>query len=289
MICPGDDRPFCADRRAFLLASATWASTTWASSAWLLGARPRRASGPPPPPRHAALHLYTRPLLRARHAAVVRMALAQRAAAHTSGWEQGADGKPVLAVGPVRDRAAHWRRDQKVKPIDRAWPFAAVLEFDGSHKAVAYVDWFRRAHDSRSPDSWMLDPNLGYVEHINREVVCHRDARFHYLALVDTPTGSHVGHSDLVVRARVDWADGASARKGWWLWFEAKNDRSVTAWTAPQVPLVDWRVVRQTPKLGIVETAPVDDRERQLAPMGTSEVFEFPEMPLGLQPCRGDG
>lgn len=253
------------------------------ASAALLVARPAAAA-----PRHAALYLYTRPLLRPRHAEVVRLALQRRADAHTSGWERR-DGKPVLAVGPVRNGAAHWRGETLIKPMPRAWPFAAVLEYDGSGKPLAFVDWFRRARGNQSPGAWMLDPNLGYVDHINAEVVCHRDERFSYLALVDTPTGSHVGGSELVIRARVDWADGASVRKGWWVWFDSPDDQRVEAWTAPQVPLVDWRVTRETPSLGIAATAPVDDRERELAPWGTDTVFRFPAMPPGLQPCRGDG
>lgn len=263
-----------------------WLAT--AAGTWLLAAETAASAGRRvAPPRHAALHVYSRPLVRPRHAAVLGRALARRAEVHTSGWAEGTDGLPILAVGPVHERGAHWHGTKKVKPMRPVWPFAAVLEFDGRGKGVAYVDWFRRARGSTSPGGWLLDPNLGYVDHINAEVVCDRDERWHYLALVDTPTGGHVGGSELVVRARVDWADGTSVRKGWWLWFDAPDDRPPDTWTAPQIPLVDWRVVGETPRLGIVATAPVEDRERELSPWGTKEVFRFPAMPPGLQPCRG--
>lgn len=81
----------------------------------------------------------------------MRKALLRRAEVHTSGWQEK-NGKPVVAVGPVREGAAHWHRDEKVKPMPAAWPFAAVLEYDGEGKPEAYVDWFRRAKDSGSAD-----------------------------------------------------------------------------------------------------------------------------------------
>jgi len=37
------------------------------------------------PAQHAALHLYTKPLFRPRHAAIVAAALQRRSEAHTSG------------------------------------------------------------------------------------------------------------------------------------------------------------------------------------------------------------
>ena len=93
---------------------------------------------------HAALYLYTRPLFRQRHAAIVHQALVRRAAVHTSGWEKRG-GKPVLAVGPVNRNAGFWHGEKLVKNIPRTWPFVAVLEYDRTGKPEAFIDWFRRA------------------------------------------------------------------------------------------------------------------------------------------------
>jgi len=265
------------DRRQFLAAVPALCTVR----AWC------NAPAPPIPPHpHAALFLYTEPKLRSRHTAIVQQALQQRSRAHTSGW-QDVDGKPKLALGAVNQRARFWSGEVKGKAIDRTWPFAAVLEYDGSGQPLAYLDCFRRAHDSSSDDGWLLDPGVGYVEHHNAQIVASQDDRFAYLAVPDTPTGGHVGDTEFVIRARVRWADGRTAQLGWWLWFDAGKNRKVAEWRAQQVPLVDWRVTESTPKLGATAVASVADPDRELAVWGTDRVFRFPVIPAGLTPGRG--
>jgi hypothetical protein len=239
-------------------------------------------AGPAP---HAALHLYTKPLLRPRHAAIVAGALQQRAAAHTSGWENKG-GKPVLAIGPVKGHAAHWHGDTLVKDMDRVWPFVAVLEYDGAGKPVAFLDCFRRARGSAA--NWILDPGTDYANHINKEVVHAQAGSLSLMAVPDTPTGDVIQAQEFCVRARVDWGDGAVVR-GWWFWFDAPVAKTAKEWRCVATPLVDWRVVKVTAKAGVVETAPLGNRARELAVWGTDTVFTFPEMPAGLDPGRGRG
>lgn len=261
------------DRREFLqLSSALFAAP-------LL---PQRPTHP-----HAALYLYTRPRFRPRHAALVQQALQRRAGAHTSGW-QTRDGRPVIAIGPVNASVNFWKRTGEIgKDIGRAWPFVAVLEYDGAGQPEAFVDWFRRPRNSNSDDGWLLDPGVGYVDHINAEVVTGLDPQWCYLAVPDTPTGSHVGDSEFLIRARVRWADGRAARLGWWIWFEAPKARRTDDWFVEQTPLCDWRVAKSLPKLGAVDVGGLDDPERHLAVWGTDRVFTLPVMPAGLTPGRG--
>ena len=87
----------------------------------------RSPFAPASPPPHAELVLYTRPLLRPRHARLVQQALERRAAAHTSGFAVR-DGKRVIEIGPVNDNAALWHGAELVKTIARTWPFVAVLD-----------------------------------------------------------------------------------------------------------------------------------------------------------------
>lgn len=261
------------DRRGFMLAGAI-----------ALRADPFARSALLPAP-HAALHIYTRPRLLARHAKIVAAAIERRVAAHTSGWRRDG-GAPQFMLGPVRDGAGHWKQVTWVKPIDRAWPFAAVLEYDPRGEPEAYVDWFRRADDAQADDGWMLDPGVGYVEHINAELATSRDEHLAYLGLVDTPTGGHVGGSQFVVRARVRWADQRRVQTGWWLRFEVDRGRGEVHWRVLQAPLVDWRVTKTHPKLGIVATAPVADPDRELAVWASERVFRFPAMPVGLTAGR---
>lgn len=235
---------------------------------------------------HVALHIYTRPLFRQRHAAIVQQALEQRAVAHSSGWENR-NGKPVLAVGPVGRNAGYWHGQRLGKRISRTWPFVAVLEYEGTGKPRAFIDWFRRTRGSRSDDAWHLDPNRDYVNHINEEMVTSQDDRWNYIAVPDTPTGTYVGTAEFAIRARVSWADGRRAQLGWWVWFDAPRGARVTDWQVEQTPLVDWRVSESKAKLGAVETAAVADPDRELAVWGTSTVFRFPPMLPGLTPGLG--
>lgn len=261
------------DRREFL------AGTSALFAARLLPQRPVHP--------HAALYLYTRPLFRPRHAALVPQALQRRAQAHTSAF-QIRDGKPVLEVGPVNTRVRFWKKTGDVgKEIGRAWPLVAVLEYDGAGKPEAFVDWFRRDGDSTSDDGWLLDPGTGYVEHMNAQVVTAEDAEWCYLAMPDTPTDSHVTTSEFALRGRVRWADGSEARLGWWLRFDTPKTRKPDDWQVEQTMLCDWRVTVSKPKLGAVDVGPLDDPARQLAVWGSDRVFTFPAMPPGLEPGRG--
>ncbi len=264
------------DRREFL-ASLPIVSL-WASHGESAGA------GSEPP--HAALFVYTEARFRARHTAVVASALQQRWRAHTSGWQRVA-GKPRLEVGPVSDSAGQWHGDEFVKAIDRTWPFVVVLEYHGEDAPEAYLDCFRRAAGQNGDDGWLLDPGVGYAEHHNAQIVPAQDNRFAYLAVPDTPTGSYVGGGEFVIRARVRWANGQRAQVGWWLSFEAPKGQDVAKWRAVQQPLVDWRVVASTPKLGATQVAPVADLDRELAVWGTDRVLRFPAIPPGLTPGRG--
>jgi hypothetical protein len=252
-------------------------------SAWSLH-RPRPGAGSAHP--HAALLVYTEARFRARHATVVAKALQQRWRAHTSGWQR-VDGKPRLEVGPVSESAGQWHGDELVKAIDRTWPFVVVLEYHGEGAPEAYLDCFRRPVGQKGDDGWLLDPGVGYVEHHNAQIVTAQDDRSAYLAVPDTPTGSHVGGSEYVIRARVRWADGRRAQLGWWMSFDAPKGEDVARWRANQVSLVDWRVVASTPKLGATQVAPVDDPDRELAVWGTDRVLRFPAIPPGVTPGRG--
>jgi hypothetical protein len=237
--------------------------------------------------RHAAVHLYTRPRLLPRHAAIVQQALVRRAAAHTSAF-QLERGKPLLAIGPVNQNVWFWKKDgSQGKQIERAWPLVAVVEYDGDGGPEVYLDWFRRARHASTDDGWLLDPGVGYAEHINAETVTGLDDRLCYLAVPDTPTGSYLGDSEFVVRARLRWQDGETVALGWWFWFEAPKAKTTDDWYVEQIPLADWRVTKSTRKLGACDTGPLADPARQLAVWGTEQVFTFPTMPTGLVSGRG--
>jgi hypothetical protein len=250
--------------------------------------RPCLGLGGGEPPPHAALYVYTQPLVRERHRAIAQRALERRSAAHPSGFAEH-DGKPLLAIGPVPKDAAYWHGAEKVKDVPRAWPFVAVLEYAGEGKPLAYVDWFRRAADARAADGWLADPGVDYAGHHNAQLVTGQDDRWCYLAVPDAPTGDYVGGAQFALRARVAWADGRRVQKGWWLHFDAPAGKPASAWSAAATPLVDWRVTQSKPSRGAVDVAPVDDPDRELAVLGTEEVFRFPPVPAGVTPGRGRG
>jgi len=237
------------------------------------------------PHPHAAVFVYTRPPVRARHEKVVRLALEKRHAAHTSGWQRTDDG-PLVAIGPVNQKAGFWHGDELVKSIPRTWPMVAVLEYAPAGGATALLDCFRRVEGRRDDDGWMLDPTVGFVAHHNAQVVTDRDDTFHYLAIPDTPTGGHVGNSEFVHRGRVSWSGGATATVGVWTRLHAPKTRGVAPWHAVQVPLVDWCVAETTRSKGATAVSAVEDPTRQLAVWATARVFEFPVVPPGLTPGR---
>lgn len=241
----------------------------------------------PAAPRYAAVFVYSQPRVRPRHQDLVQQALELRAAVHTSGWAIGKRQEPRLAIGPVRGNAAQFHEDKLVTLVDKAWPFVIVLEYDADGEPRAHLDWFRRAADSSDPTAWLLDPGIGYAEHINAELVTAQSGRLGMLALADTPTGSYVGSAQWAVRGRVRWQDGSRTQKGWWLELDAPMARRVELWHMTQAPLVDWRVVEEQKERGILATAPVENPDRELAVLGTRTVFRFPEMPPGLTAGRG--
>lgn len=240
-------------------------------------------------PHHAALFVYTRGFVRPRHVAVVEKALRQRAAAHTSGFGLRR-GKPVLALGPVSGTVRHFKGERITNTVWAAWPFVAVVEFalDGDPKAT--IDWLRRKRHSRDPGAWFLDPAGTYVEHINAEVVCHRDARYGYMAVVDTPTGDVIATNEFCIRARVDWAAdtsgarGRTSRLGWWVRFDTSRSVEPRDWVEILEPLVDWRTARKAAR-GVLEVEPVGDPQRELAVWGSGSVQRFPVIPAGMRPC----
>ena len=238
------------------------------------------------PHPHAAVFVYTREPIRPRHRKVVAAALRQRHAAHTSGWQR-VDRKPRLAVGPVNRRAGFWHQDELVKNIPRTWPMVAVFEYTSAGRPQAQLDCFRRVRGRRGDDGWMLDPGVGFVAHHNAQFVTAHDDRLSYLAVPDTPTGSHVGGSEFVHRGRVRWADGTRAAIGVWTLLEAPKTRTTERWHAVQTPLVDWFVSDRSRSLGARELRAVADLERELSPWGTDRVFRFPEIPAGLLVAGG--
>ncbi|MFN3242485.1 MAG: hypothetical protein ACE37K_13360 [Planctomycetota bacterium] len=236
--------------------------------------------------RHAAVYVYANGPVRPRHRKVVEKALLQRHAAHTSGWQK-VDGKPRIAIGPVNRSAGFWHQDEIVKNIPRTWPMVAVLEYATDGKPAAQLDCFRRVRGRRGDDGWMLDPTVGFVAHHNAQLVTDRDDDFSYLAVPDTPTGSHVGGSEFVHRGRVRWADGQRASVGVWTLLEAPRSRTTARWHAVQTALVDWRIAEQSRSLGVRAVRAVADLDRELSPWGTERVFRFPEIPPGLFVARG--
>lgn len=244
---------------------------------------PERSTAPHP---HAALFVYTQEPVRERHRAIVAAALAKRHAAHTSGWQRQGDG-PKLAIGPVNQRAGFWHREELVKAIDRTWPFVVVLEYEPNGRPEAYLDCARRARGRADDDGWMLDPSIGFVEHHNAQFVTGGDERFAYLAVPDTPTGGHVAGSEFLHRGRVRWADGSAASLGVVTWFDAPKAATTDDWHSVQMPLVPWRVLDSSPRLGAVAVGGVADPDRELAAWGTTRVLRLPEIPPGLTAGRG--
>jgi len=233
----------------------------------------------PPPPR-LAVYVYTRPLIRPRHRQVVADALARRKEAHTSGWANDG-GRPRVAIGPVQRGAAHWRGDRHIKNMGRAWPFVVVVEYPRAGGPQVWLDWFRRAVSQRGDDGWILDPSIGYVEHMNAQIACGGDDTTGLLACADTPTGDVVGGQEFALRARGRWADGAVHAAGWWMWFVAPPRVDTDDWFVERHPLSLRRVVDRERR-----TAAVEDPDRELAVKNTPRVFRFPRVPDGVVPCR---
>tara|TARA_R110002072_G_scaffold302499_1_gene485905 strand:- start:70896 stop:72626 length:1731 start_codon:yes stop_codon:yes gene_type:complete len=238
------------------------------------------------PHHHAAVFVYTRGPVRERHREIVQKALKQRHAAHTSGWQR-VDGKPLLSIGPVNKAAGFWHGDALQKRIPRTWPMVAVLEYASAGAPTAYLDCFRRTTGRDGDKGWMLDPGVGFVPHHNAQLVTDHDKNLSYLAVPDTPTGSHVGGSEFVHRGRVTWKDGAVASVGMLTLLLAPKAKTVAAWHSQQTPLVDWFVSSSTKGAGIKQVRAVEDLQRELCYWGTSRVFRFPEIPDGLRAGRG--
>lgn len=247
-----------------------------------------RADGPAERPTHprAAMFVYGRDPVLPRHRRVVDAALAARAASLTSAFRT-VDGAPKVALGPVERGANFWKRGRLGKPIDHAWPFVVVLEYELAGGPQAFVDCFRRATGSRHDGGWMLDPNVGYVEHHNLQLATDRDERFGYVAVPDTPTGTHVGGSEFVHRGRVQWADGRVAYLGVWTQLEPLRQRPEAEWEAQHRWLVDWRVTARSAAAGATGCGPLQRPARELAIWGTSRVLDLPEVPVGVRAGTG--
>lgn len=234
---------------------------------------------------HAAVYVYTCEPIRPRHRKIVQKALAQRHAAHTSGWRR-VEKKPLLAVGPVNRAAGFWHGNVLVKNIPRTWPMVAVFEYVGVDKPTAYLDCFRRVTGRAGDGGWMLDPGVGFVAHHNAQFVTDKDDRYHYLAVPDTPTGSHVSGSEFVHRGRVTWQGGRQACVGVLTVLAAPKTKTVATWHATHRQLVDWLVQDRSKKAGITEVGSITDLERDLAAWGTRRVFHLPRIPPGLTAGR---
>lgn len=247
-----------------------------------------RGDGPTERPTHprAAMFVYVREPVLPRHRRVVDAALAARAASLTSAFRT-VDNAPKVALGPVERGANFWKRGRLGKPIDHAWPFVVVLEYELAGGPQAFVDCFRRATGSRHDGGWMLDPNVGYVEHHNLQLATDRDERFGYVAVPDTPTGTHVGGSEFVHRGCVQWADGRVARLGVWTQLEPLRQRPEAQWEAQHRWLVDWRVTARSAAAGASGCGPLARPERELAIWGTSRVLDLPEVPVGVRAGAG--
>lgn len=252
------------------------------------GGRGKPAEGTKARPSHphAAIFVYTRQPVADRHRKVVVAALAARAATLTSAFRT-VDGGPVVELGPVDDHVNFWKRGRLGKSIDHAWPFVVVLEYALDGQPEAYLDCFRRGAGPRHDGGWMLDPNLDFVAHHNAQIATDQDERFGYVAIPDTPTGTHVGQTEFVHRGRVRWADGRQARLGVWTRLEPVRRPPVDAWGATHRWLVDWRVTDRSKAGGITGCGPLLDPERTLAIWGTARVLDFPEVPSGMRAGRG--
>lgn len=237
------------------------------------------------PHPHAALYAYVREPVPERHRAVVKQALAMRAAELTSGFADD-DGRPRVALGPVNVRTYFWHGDERSKQIDRAWPFVVVLEYDPVDAPEAVLECFRRVRGRKDDDGWMIDPGQGFVEHHNAQIATARGDRFAYLAIPDTPTGTRIAESEFVHRARVRWKDGREAVLGLRTVLEAFSSASTEGWSAAVEPLVDWRVAASSDALGVTATTRLDDLGDELSPFATKRVFNLPEVPVGLRVGR---
>jgi len=247
-------------------------------------ARDQPAARPTHP--HAAMFVYVREPVLPRHRRVVDAALAVRAASLTSGFRT-VDNAPQVVLGPVERGANFWKRGSLGKPIDHSWPFVVVLEYELAGGPQAFVDCFRRATGSRHDGGWMLDPNVDFVAHHNKQLATDQDDRFGYVAIPDTPTGIHVGGSEFVHRGRVQWADGRVARLGVWTVLEPQHQRPEAQWAAQHRWLVDWRVTARAAAAGATGCGPLLRPERELAIWGTSRVFDLPEVPAGVRAGTG--
>lgn len=247
-----------------------------------------RGDGPAERPTHprAAMFVYVRDPVLPRHRRVVDAALAARAASLTSAFRT-VDNAPQVALGPVERGANFWKRGRLGKPIDHAWPFVVVLEYELAGGPQAFVDCFRRATGSRHDGGWLLDPNVGYVEHHNLQLATEQDERFGYVAIPDTPTGTHVGGSEFVHRGRVQWADGRVAHLGVWTQLEPLRQRDEVEWEAQHRWLVDWRVTSRSASAGATDCGPLARPERELAIWGTPRVLDLPEVPMGVRAGTG--
>ena len=250
----------------------------------------KRPPGDPPAPRpthpSASMYVYVREPVRPRHRRVVDAALAARAASLTSAFRT-VDNAPQIALGPVERGANFWKRGRLGKPIDHAWPFVVVLEYELAGGPQAFVDCFRRATGSRHDGGWMLDPNVDFVAHHDKQLATDQDDRFGYVAIPDTPTGTHVGGSEFVHRGRVQWADGRVARLGVWTLLEPQHQRPEAQWAAQHRWLVDWRVTARSAAAGATGCGPLDRPDRELAIWGTSRVLDLPEVPVGVRAGAG--
>lgn len=246
------------------------------------------ANAPLARPTHpqAAMFVYVRDPVRPRHRRVVAAALAARAASLTSAFRT-VDNAPQIALGPVERGANFWKRGRLGKPIDHAWPFVVVLEYELAGGPQAFVDCFRRATGSRHDGGWMLDPNVDFVVHHNQQLATDQDDRFGYVAIPDTPTGTHVGGSEFVHRGRVQWADGRVARLGVWTQLEVLRQRPEAEWAAQHRWLVDWRVTARSAAGGATGCGPLARPDRELAIWGTSRVLDLPEVPAGVRAGTG--
>ena len=245
-----------------------------------------KSAGPRPTHPHAAIFVYGREPVPARHRKVVAAALAARAGSLTSAFRT-VDGAPLLQLGPVDHGVNFWRRGRMGKAIDQAWPFVVVLEYALDGRPEAFLDCFRRAAGSPGDGGWMLDPNLDFVLHHNAQIATDQDERFGYLAIPDTPTGTHVGGTEFVHRGRIRWADGRQAHLGVATRLAPVRTGPAERWAFEQRWLVDWCVTEWSRASGAVACGPLDDPTRQLAIWGTARVLDFPEIPPGMRAGRG--
>lgn len=237
------------------------------------------------PHPHAALFVYVREPVPTRHRAIVQQALTLRGANLTSGFADD-DGTPRLRLGPENHNVAFWRGGERGKPIDRAWPFVAVLEYDLEGTPEAMLACYRRIRGRDDDDGWMLDPMIAFVEHHNAQIAEGRDDRFAYLAIPDTPTGTRIAESEFVHRARVRWQDGSEAVIGTRTMLDAFRSEKTDGWSAEVEPLVDWLVVARNDALGVTASSALKDLRRELSPFGSKRVFSLPEVPVGLRVGR---